>query len=123
MATDRPINVRENEEKNYFKCAKDSVFGPNAFLSGFQYREIQDLLNRTIRQESQTFLRWDNDAPLRFRQLPLSHTSSFNPRLQKYLRLTDAGVTELQRVLEEHYITMQTPDEQFGFQEPPTANR
>ena len=117
----RPINVRENEDKNYFKAAKDSVYGSNAFLSGFQYRELQDLLNRTIRQESQLYLRWDNDAPLRFRQLPLSHTSSFNPRLQKHLRLTDAGVTELQRVLQQHYITMQTPDEQFGFQEPLTA--
>ena len=103
-----PINVSLHTGKNYFKQAKDSVFGPGSFLSGSDYRELQELLNRHIRN-LRFLLTWSESAPPHIRALPMLCTAAFNPRLQKHLRLTTLGEAQLQRVLEEHYGTMRVP--------------
>ena len=102
-----PIDVCKHADKNYFKQAKDSVFGPGSFLSGDDYRELQDLLNTHIRN-LRFLLTWSSSAPEHIRALPMLCTAAFNPRLQKHLRLTDLGQAQLQIVLVQHYGTMRT---------------
>ena len=103
------INVYLYSGQNYFKQAKNAVYGPGSFLSGADYKELQELLNRHIRN-FRFLLTWSKSAPAHVQALPMLCTAAFNPRLQKHLRLTDLGEAQLQEVLEEHYGTMRTPE-------------
>ena len=102
-----PIDVSLYTGKSYFCQAKNAVFGPGSFLSGDDYRELQELLNTHIRN-LRFLLTWSSSAPEHIRALPMLCTAAFNPRLQKHLRLTDLGQAQLQAVLVQHYGQMRT---------------
>ena len=94
--------------KPYFTTAKCAVYGRGR-VTGTKYKELQRLINGTIRLEGgrlgsknvHPYLVWGEYAPA---WLPgLYEHASFSDALTKYMYLTQAGKKRLQEVLVEHY--------------------
>ena len=102
------INVFANTEKDFFRCAKDSVFGDGAFLTGVDYAELQEILNAKIRTNPH-LIRWADSAPPHVQTIDILSGESYARRCQKHLKLTGMGEGRLQVVLTKHYGTMRKP--------------
>ena len=109
----KPIDVYRHSFQDYWRCAKNSVYGTGSFLEPTIYRELQDLLNENIRSKfdrtGAALVRWSDDCPAHARELDVHAGASFDPALQPYLVLTPMGEGRLQRVLVDYYGTMQDP--------------
>ena len=104
------ICVFDHAHKNYFNCAKDSLFGNWAFLSGSEYSELQSLLNDKIRTNVH-LVKWADDAPDDVREIDILSQASFKRCNVKWLKFTNMGLGRLQLVLERHYGTMREPSD------------
>ena len=98
----KKICVFEHADKNYFTCAKDSLFGAGAFISGHDYYELQDLLNSEIRTDHH-LVKWADEAPARVREIDILSKKSYARCHQKWLKLSHMGEGRLQRVLTDRY--------------------
>ena len=109
----RVINVSNHHGSNYFTTAKNSVFGECAYVQGAQYKELQSLLNISIRLRRLSgevpLLEWGENAPKECKRIGVYDIDSFKRHLQRHLYLTPVGEWVLQHVLVDHYKTMQTP--------------
>ena len=104
------ICVFDHAHKSYFNCAKDSVFGDGAFISGAEYSELQSLLNDKIRTNVH-LVKWADDAPDDVREIDILSQASFRRCNAKWLKLTGMGEGRLQLVLTEHFGTMREPSD------------
>ena len=104
------ICVYEHSHKDFFRCAKDSVYGSGAFLEGFEYSDLQSLLNTNIRT-NRHLLRWADEAPSQVQEIDIMSPRSYARCHQKWLKLTDMGTGRLQIVLVDHFGTMQEPSQ------------
>jgi len=102
------INVYAHANKDLWRVAKDSVYGNKSYLSGPKYRELQDLVLECVRNHSR-YVKWADTAPQYIRELDIQSLPAFQRKFQPYLRLTHQGEGRLQRVLVDHYKTMQDP--------------
>ena len=102
------ICVFDHAHKSYFNCAKDSVFGDGAFISGAEYSELQSLLNDKIRTNVH-LVKWADDAPDDVREIDILSPRSYAKCHSKWLKLTGMGEGRLQLVLTERYGTMREP--------------
>ena len=100
------ICVYNHSHKDYFRAAKDSVFGNGAFLETYDYSDLQSLLNEKIRK-NRHFVCWADDAPPQVKAIDILSPRSYAKCHSKWLKLTDMGSGRLQRVLVNHYGTMQ----------------
>tara|TARA_B100000029_G_C17089280_1_gene783612 strand:- start:89 stop:409 length:321 start_codon:yes stop_codon:yes gene_type:complete len=102
------INVWDHVHKDFFRCAKDSVFGDNAYITGSTYANLQDVLNREIRKDPH-LITWSPVAPEHVRELDVMSRKAFQRRNQRFLKLTPMGEGRLQLVLARHYRHMRIP--------------
>ena len=107
-----PINVYLHARNNdFWRTAKNSVYGPGSFLCGTEYRGLQKICNDNLRNKEghAPLLKWAQDAPAECAQLTIHTRQAFNKRFQPFLELTAQGEGYLQRVLTEHFGTMRDP--------------
>ena len=109
-----PINVfAYSEHFDYWRCAKNAVFGAGSFIRGKQYKDFQDLLNSNIRsgadEDGVPLLRWSDDAPDKYKRIDIRARTAYNREHQPYLMLTPRGEGKLSRVLGDFYGKMQDP--------------
>ena len=101
------IDVFAQHDKDFFRAAKDSVFGDGAFLCGREYTKLQEILNEEIRT-NRHLIEWSRDAPPAIREIDVLSGRSYARRCQRYLKLTPMGEGRLQLVLTQRFGTMQT---------------
>ena len=107
-----PINVYVHARNNdFWRTAKNSVYGPGSFLCGAEYRDLQNICNDNIRNKEghAPLLKWAQDAPAECAQLTIHTRQAFKKRFQPFLELTPQGEGYLQRVLIQHFGTMRDP--------------
>ena len=104
------INVFDHVHKNYFNCAKDSLYGNGAFLESHDYSDLQSLLNTKIRANKH-LVKWSDDAPDHVQGIDILSKRSYAKCHQRWLKLSHMGEGRLQRILVQHYGTMQEPSD------------
>ena len=102
------ICVSKHSKKNYFNCAKDSLYGDGAFLTGTQYSDLQDLLNEKFRT-NRHLIRWSATAPPEIQAIDILSSESYTRKCQKHLCFTNMGLGRLQLELVRTYGTMRDP--------------